>query len=155
MVVDDIDIDAPAERVWDVLTQPAFTQQYLFGCVPESDWKRGSPLLWKGAADGHLYVKGCVVAIDPPRRLEYTVLGADMRLADVPENYLTIVCTVEARGEGTANLRLSMGDFNAVGEGRKRYDETIAGGGWVPMLKKMKELAESGSLNRDTATPAR
>jgi uncharacterized protein YndB with AHSA1/START domain len=142
MVEDGTHIQAPAERIWKILTDSAYIQQYMFGCVAESDWKPGSPLLWKGAADGHLYVKGRVVAIEPWSRLEYTVIGADMKLADVPENYLTITCKIEDRRDGTANLNLSMGDFDAVGEGKKRYEETVAGGGWAPMLKKIKELAE-------------
>lgn len=144
MVEDGTQIQAPAERVWKILTQSEFIQQYMFGCIVETDWKPGSPLLWKGAADGHLYVKGHVVAIDPPKRLEYTVIGTDTKLPDVPENYLTIVYKVADQKDGSVNLQLSMGDYNAVGEGKKRYDETVAGGGWAPMLKKMKELAEQG-----------
>jgi len=46
----------------------------MFGCYAETDWKPGSPLLWKGAADGKLYVKGRVVSIEPPHRLVYTVI---------------------------------------------------------------------------------
>lgn len=144
MVEDGTQIQAPAERVWKILTQSEFIQQYMFGCIVETDWKPGSPLLWKGAADGHLYVKGHVVAIDSPKRLEYTVIGTDTKLPDVPENYLTIVYKVADQKDGSVNLHLSMGDYNAVGEGKKRYDETVAGGGWAPMLKKIKELAEQG-----------
>ena len=141
-VEDTIEIDAPAARVWTILTDSSFIQQYMFGCVAETDWQPGSSLLWKGAGDGHLYVKGEVVAIDAPHRLEYTVLGADMAIADVPENYLTIIYNLRENSRNATELRVAMGDFDAVGNGQARYEETMASGGWAPMLAKVKQLAE-------------
>jgi uncharacterized protein YndB with AHSA1/START domain len=137
-----IEIHAPSSRVWTILTDSSFIQQYMFGCVVETTWTQGSKLLWKGAADGHLHVKGYVVAIDAPRRLEYTALGADLKIPDVPENYLTIIYELENNGSST-RLRVSMGDFDTVGNGKARYDETVAAGGWTPRLEKIKQLAEN------------
>jgi len=137
-----IEIHTPPSRVWTILTDSTFIQQYMFNCVVDTTWKPGSALLWKGAQDGVLYVKGNVVAIDPHHRLEYTVMGADGKLADVPENYLTIVYKLRQKNEGSTDLHISMGDFNAVGNGKARYDDTMAGGGWEPMLNKIKRLAE-------------
>lgn len=82
-----------------------------------------------GAADSRLYVKGHIVAIDPRKQLQYTAIAPDMKLPDVPESYLTVIYKLEGREDGTVNLRLSMGDFNAVGAGKKRYEEMIATGG--------------------------
>jgi uncharacterized protein YndB with AHSA1/START domain len=138
-----IEIHAPANRVWTILTDSTFIQQYMFGCVVETSWKQGSPLLWKGAADGHLYVKGDVVAIDALHRLEYTVLGVDLKIADVPQNYLTITYELKKNNKNSTQLYVSMGDFNAVSGGKARYDETIASGGWTPRLGKIKQLAEN------------
>lgn len=137
-----IEIHAPVIRVWTILTDSAFIQQYMFGCVVESSWERGSQLLWKAALDGHLHVKGHVVAIDPPRRLEYTALGADLQLDDSPENYLTIIYDLK-NNDSTTRLHVSMGDFNTVGNGKARYGETLGAGGWSPRLVKIKQLAES------------
>jgi uncharacterized protein YndB with AHSA1/START domain len=142
IVEDAIEIQASGQRVWTVLTDSQFIQQYMFGCVADTDWQTGSDLLWKGGADGQLYVKGKIVMIDAPRRLEYTVLGADMKIADIPENYLTIVYDVTEQKPGVSRLHVSMGDFNTVGEGKRRHDESVAGGGWAPMLEKIKALAE-------------
>lgn len=69
-----LDVNAPVETLWRVLTSNDFIPQYMFGCLAETDWNPGSPLLWKGAADGKLYVKGSIVSFDAPRRLEYTII---------------------------------------------------------------------------------
>src|SRR5215469_13260190 len=50
-----IHIDAPASRVWQVLTDSAYTKRYMFGCEIASDWSIGGPFDWKGAADGVIY----------------------------------------------------------------------------------------------------
>jgi uncharacterized protein YndB with AHSA1/START domain len=137
-----IEIHAPSNRVWTILTDSSFIQQYMFGCVVKTSWEQGSKLLWKGAADGHIHVKGHVVAIDAPRRLEYTALGADLKIPDVPEKYLTIIYELENNGSST-RLRVSIGDFDTVGNGKARYDETVAAAGWTPRLEKIKQLAEN------------
>jgi hypothetical protein len=35
----------------------------MFDCNAECEWNPGAPLLWRGAADGTLYVKGNIVSI--------------------------------------------------------------------------------------------
>ncbi len=92
-----IEIAASPEKVWKVLTDNEFIKQYMFNCYAETDWKPGSPLLWKAAADGKLYVKGQVVAVDPPGCLVYTVIDPNSRIPDIPANYLTMSFT--SRGE--------------------------------------------------------
>ena len=66
-----ITILASAEKVWDVLTNPAETKKYMFGCETVSDWKPGSELLWRGEYEGKpmVFVKGHIVEIDPEKQL--------------------------------------------------------------------------------------
>jgi len=135
-----IEVNAPAEALWKVATDNAFIPQYMFGCVAETDWKPGSPLLWKGAADGNIYVKGHVVAADAPRRLEYTVIDPNNpAVPDIPENYLTMIYEITERGEGSV-FELIQGDYSKVAEGQKRYEDTLKGDDFI--LIKIKELAE-------------
>jgi uncharacterized protein YndB with AHSA1/START domain len=38
-----IEVSAPVEVLWKVLTDSEFIRQYMFGCNAETDWKSGSP----------------------------------------------------------------------------------------------------------------
>jgi len=135
-----IEVSAPAEALWKVLTENEFIPQYMFGCVAETAWKPGSPLLWKGAADGKLYVKGHVVAVDAPRRLEYTVIDPNNpAVQDIPANYLTMIYQIQEH-DGSSTFELIQGDYAKVAEGQKRYEDTLKGDDFI--LVKIKELAE-------------
>ena len=136
-----IDIDSPVETVWKILTDNAFIPQYMFGCNAETDWKPGSPMLWKGAADGKLYVKGHIVAFDAPHRLAYTVIDPNSTIADIPENYLTMTCTLKERNGSGSVLEISQGDFTTVANGEQRYKDTVDGDDFV--LVGIKKIAEA------------
>jgi uncharacterized protein YndB with AHSA1/START domain len=137
-----IHIDAPAPRVWKVLTDSEYTKRYMFGCEIVSDWSIGGPFDWKGAADGVIYVKGQLRAAEPDRLLRYTMIDPHSGLEDVPANYLTMTCELIPERGGTT-LTMQMGDFMTVGDGAKRYQDTIAGGDG--MLVQLKAVAEATS----------
>jgi uncharacterized protein YndB with AHSA1/START domain len=135
-----IEVDAPAATLWKILTDNEFIQQYMFGCYADTDWKAGSPLLWKGAADGKVYVKGKIVAIDPPHRLVYNMIDPNSTIADIPENYLTMTYTLNERGRNGSLLEIVQGDFSKVANGESRYNDTLAGGDAIlPAIKKLAE----------------
>ena len=135
-----IEVDAPAATLWKILTDNQFIQQYMFGCYADTDWKVGSPLLWKGAADGKLYVKGKIVAIDAPHRLAYTIIDPNSSMADIPSNYLTMTYTLKERGTNNSVLEVTQGDFASVEDGEKRYQDSLGGGDMIlPAIKKLAE----------------
>ncbi len=138
-----INVDAPVEVLWKVLTDSEFIRQYMFGCDAETDWKSGSPLLWRGAADGVLYVKGNIVAIDPPYRLVYTVFDPNATIADEPSNYLTMTYDLKRRNDHGSFLEIIQGDFATVANGQKRYEDSNDGDD--SMLLNIKKLAEEES----------
>jgi uncharacterized protein YndB with AHSA1/START domain len=137
-----IDVAATPGQVWRVLTEPALTRRYMFGCEPVTDWAVGSPLLWRGEAEGKavVFVKGRVLAIEPGRYLQYTTFGEGMGLADEPGNYLTVTCQLEPLPGGRTRLRLSQGDFAQVERGRERFEDSRAG--WPGVAAQIKALAE-------------
>src|SRR5215472_7079294 len=109
-------IHAPAAKVWNALTDPEQTKKYMFGCAALSDWKPGSPLIWKGVFNNveMVAVKGHVVSIDPHRLLVYTVIDPNNpEVPDIPENYLTVTCELAREGDETI-LTVSQGDYNTV-----------------------------------------
>ena len=140
-----IAINAPASRVWDVLTNPEHTRKYMFGCEALSDWKPESPLLWRMQHEGRDFVavKGNVLEFEPEKRLVYTVFDPNTPVADIPENYLTVAYYLES-GNGQTILTVTQGDFNTVENGKKRYQEMYNNGeGWNPILRQVKALAEN------------
>ena len=145
LVKSEILINATAEKVWDVLTNPAQTKKYMFGCETVSDWKVGSELLWKGEWEGKamVFVKGIIEAIDPNKKLVYTTIDPNNpAIADVPENYLTVTYLLEKQGDKTL-LVVTQGDYSKVAEGERRYQEAYNNGeGWNPILVQMKQIAE-------------
>jgi uncharacterized protein YndB with AHSA1/START domain len=100
IVKDTITFRAPAAKVWNAFTNPEETKKYMFGCEALSDWKEGSPLIWKGTFNGVelVAVKGTIKKIQPGKYLEYTVIDPNNpKIPDLPENYLTITCRSDRR----------------------------------------------------------
>jgi uncharacterized protein YndB with AHSA1/START domain len=67
-----IEIDAPIEKVYEVLVNPQFTRAwgnaFSEGAHVESDWKPGSEVVWKDK-DGNVGAKGIVIENEPSRRI--------------------------------------------------------------------------------------
>jgi uncharacterized protein YndB with AHSA1/START domain len=144
-IVNQIEIKAPASSVWDALTNPEMTKQYMFGCETISDWEIGSALLWQGEYEGKkmVFVKGYIVALVPNQLLSYTVIDPNGSIPDIPENYLTVSYELVQK-DGHTLFTVTQGDYNKVAEGARRFEESSNGGeGWNPILKAIKELIEA------------
>ena len=143
-VKNSIVINASAAKVWDALVNPEQTKKYMFGCETVSDWKVGSPLLWRANYEGKetVFVKGSIVIFKPEKFLAYTTFDPFSTIADVPENYLTV--TYELISEGAQTLfNVTQGDFSTVEESEKRYKDVYNNGeGWNPILVEIKKLVE-------------
>lgn len=147
VITNTIEINAVPEKVWDALTKPEQTKQYMFGCETVSDWQPGSPLLWRMEYEGKelIAVKGAVVDIQPGRFLSYTAIDPNSSIPDIPENYLTVTYTLEPK-IGHTLLTVTQGDYATVADGARRYQESYNNGeGWNPILVKIKQLVESAA----------
>ena len=129
-------ISAPAPTVWDALTNPKLIKQYFFGTNAVSDWKEGSPLVFKGEWNGKEYVdKGVILKSDPAKLFQYTYLSSFSGLADVPENYANITYELfEDNGETTLNIKQE----NVANEDVRKHTEE----NWGQVLKNLKDLLE-------------
>jgi uncharacterized protein YndB with AHSA1/START domain len=90
-------IRATPEKVWQGLTDPAFTQRYWYGTRLESDWQVGSPIVFhkpQGEPD-----TGKVLAADRPRKLSFSWHIAWGEMSQEPDSRVTF--TLEPDGDGT------------------------------------------------------
>ena len=134
--------DTTKEKVWNLLTNPAITKEYMFGCEVISDWKVEDSIIWKGLTeDGKeiIYVKGSIIEIKQGRKVTFTMFDPNMKLDDIPENYLNLTYELEEKGNSTV-LKLTQGNFASVGDGKKRFEESLKG--WEMIIPIMKQIAK-------------
>jgi uncharacterized protein YndB with AHSA1/START domain len=129
-------INAPTERVWDALVNPAAIKQYMFGTNVVSDWREGSPIVWKGEWQGKPYEdKGVILKFKPGQTLQYSHFSPLSGMPDKPENYHTVTVELSADGNQT---RVSLAqDHNATEEERVHSEEN-----WGMMLAALKKFVE-------------
>jgi uncharacterized protein YndB with AHSA1/START domain len=129
-------INAPAAKVWEALTDPAMIKQFMFGTDMKSDWKKGSPVTWKGEWQGKKYEdKGVILDVEPQRKLRYTHFSPLSGLPDKPENYHTVTIELSANGKQTV---VSLAQDNSKTEQEREDSEK----NWGMMLMSLKKLLE-------------
>jgi uncharacterized protein YndB with AHSA1/START domain len=127
-------IKATPERVWQALTDPAFTARYWYGTRLESDWKVGSTIVFvkpQGEPD-----TGTVLVADKPKTLSFAWHVAYGDFAKEKDSRVTF--TIEPDGDGV-KLTLVHDQFQ---EG-SALKEAMAKGGWPPILAEMVKTAEA------------
>jgi uncharacterized protein YndB with AHSA1/START domain len=133
-----VTIDASRAKVWDALTNPAKVKQYMHGTDMSTDWKVGSPIIWRGEWKGHSYVDtGTVLAFEPERLLTTTHWSPMGGSEDRPENYHTVTYELANDG-GTTRLTVTQ-DNNATQEDADKMAEN----NWGPVLQGLKATAEN------------
>jgi DNA-binding transcriptional ArsR family regulator/uncharacterized protein YndB with AHSA1/START domain len=143
-------IQSTPQRVWQALTDPAFTRRY-WGVALESDWKAGSPVAWVVHDKVRLeHPEQVVLEADPPRRLSYTFhtftpefaeeVGLDQETLETigRERRSRVTWQIEEDGP-RVKLTLVHDDFDPG----SRVLELVSGG-WTPLLASLKTLLETG-----------
>jgi uncharacterized protein YndB with AHSA1/START domain len=131
------EIQAPPERVWDAMTDPAQVADYMMGSQVESDYVPGSPITWSGQWEGKPYQdKGEVLQAEPGRLLEVTHYSPLTGAADVPENYHTVRYELQSSDDVTTVTLTQDGCADA--EQAEQFSQS-----WQGMLEGMKKVAES------------
>ncbi len=137
-----IEIHAHPQRVWDVLIQPEYTNQWtgefnMYGGI-SSDWQLGSPVEWR-TKEGKVQVKGKVTAFELFRKLRFTVEDVDMVWEGERTAEDGITYELE-ENENKTLLTVSQGDFGVKPEYHQYYLATEKT--WSIVLPKIKALAE-------------
>ncbi len=136
----EIFINAPIQRVWDALTDPAMTTQYFHGTRLESSFDEGSSYRYVVDTTNEDAVDGVIEVFEPPSRLVMTwhVLY-DTDMAEEPASRV--------------EWRLSpMGDDGAVTRVTVRHGDLALSPktwssvklGWVQVVDGLKTLLETG-----------
>src|SRR5262245_19213385 len=129
-------INAPVSKVWEALTDPQLIQQYLFDTKVTTDWKVGSPIIYRGMWEGKPFEdKGKVLEIEPEKLLVSSFLSASSGLPDEPENYHTVRYELASEGSGT-QLTITQ-DNNKSAEEANHSTEN-----WNIVLEGMKKLLD-------------
>lgn len=135
-----ISIKGSANDVWDALVNPSKIKEYLFGTEAQSDWKKGSPLYFRGEWDNKQYEdKGTILEIIPEKLLSYNYWSNFSPLPDVPENYCIIRMEIEKVGVDVVDevaLHLSQQGF--ANEDAYAHSDS----NWGDVLVKIKEIVE-------------
>jgi uncharacterized protein YndB with AHSA1/START domain len=129
-------IHAPVSKVWQALVNPEIIKQYLFNTEVVSDWKEGSPILYRGEWQGKPFEdKGRILKIEPEKVLMSTHWSPLAGVPDNPENYHTVAYTLLDKGDST---EVTITQDNNASEEEKEHSEQ----NWRTVLTGMKNLLE-------------
>jgi DNA-binding transcriptional ArsR family regulator/uncharacterized protein YndB with AHSA1/START domain len=150
------------ERLWQALTEPAFTERY-WELAFESDWHPGSGITWHTRGVAIADPEQVVVESEPYRRLSYTwhtftpewaqtldlADGVRDRLAAEPRSKVTF--EIEPLGE-QVKLTVIHDDLEAGG-----IIGSLISEGWPRVIANLKTLLETGDTLPDLqlSSPAR
>jgi uncharacterized protein YndB with AHSA1/START domain/DNA-binding transcriptional ArsR family regulator len=137
------------ERLWQALTDPAFTRRY-WGIAFDSDWEAGSPMTWHQRGVTISEPEQVVLESEPYRRLSYTWhtftpelaealdLSDDARERIAAEPRSKVTFAIEALGE---RVKLTV-----IHEGFEEGSVviTMISQGWPRVLSDLKTLLETG-----------
>jgi DNA-binding transcriptional ArsR family regulator/uncharacterized protein YndB with AHSA1/START domain len=142
-------ISTTAERLWQALTDPAFTGRY-WGATFATDWRKGSAMTWDMLGLTFESPEQVVLESDPPRRLSYSwhtftpELAQSLSLSDEVAARLA----AESRSKVTFDIE-ELGDVCKLTVVHDGFDEgstaaSMVSVGWPRILSDLKTLLETG-----------
>ena len=142
-------VSTTPERLWQALTDPAFTGRY-WGATFATDWRKGSPMTWDMLGLRFESPEQVVLESDPPRRLSYswhTFTPELMASLDLSEEAAARLAA-ESRSKVTFDIEQLGGvcKLTVVHDG---FDEgstaaSMVSLGWPRILSDLKTLLETG-----------
>ncbi|NEA32433.1 metalloregulator ArsR/SmtB family transcription factor [Streptomyces sp. SID13031] len=152
-------IKTTPERLWQALTNPAFTQQY-WGVQHQTDWKVGSPIDW---VMGDVTMSGPgqeVLEYDPYRRFAITWHHITPDFAKATEMSDELAARTSAEPLSRASFELEPdGDqvkLTVIHTGFEPGSEIRAmiGEGWTRLISDLKTFVESTEFSEAVASEA-
>ena len=131
-----VTINAPSFKVWHALVTPEIIKHYFFGVETITDWREGSPIIFRGDWEGKPFEdKGKILKFEPEKLLATTYWSAFFGLPDSPENYQRVVYELSPEGKQTV-LTITQDDIRT----EESRDHTAKN--WEMVLNALKNLLE-------------
>jgi DNA-binding transcriptional ArsR family regulator/uncharacterized protein YndB with AHSA1/START domain len=144
-------IKTTPEKLWQALTDPAFTSRY-WGVSFETDWLAGSPMTWEEGGVKTADPEQVVLESDPYRRLAYTwhtftpewaahwSVGDDVLAKLTKEPRSKVTFDLEPAGSA---VKLTV-THDGVEPGNATVEMTSQG--WPELLSSLKTMLETGEV---------
>jgi uncharacterized protein YndB with AHSA1/START domain len=131
------------EKLWQALTDGAFTRQFWFGTSVESDWSRGSRVIFRSG--GEVHDTGEVLDCVPYRRLSYS-WKVEFHEVFRREKPSRVTFELEPTGGPEVKLTVTHDEFEP---GSKVH--AAVSNGWPMILSSLKSLLETGRPSASTS----
>ncbi|GAA1866907.1 ArsR/SmtB family transcription factor [Asanoa iriomotensis] len=144
-------INTTPERLWQALTDPAFTKRY-WGTEFETDWSPGSPMVWVSDGTRIADAEQVVVESDPYRRLSYTWHTFTDEWAKTYDITEADRATFAAEPRSTVNFELEPAGtavkLTVIHTGFAPGSAVLKSinDGWPQIIASLKTLLETGTL---------
>ena len=130
-------LHASLSKVWDALTKPELVKQYFFGTEITTDWKKGSPIFYRGVWDGNPYEdKGHILDIGKEKFIRYNYWSSFSGTEDIPANYANI--SYELSQESGITILTIVQDGIKDQEALNHSEQN-----WVMVMDGLKKLVEA------------
>ncbi|MDN3359930.1 SRPBCC domain-containing protein [Actinomadura sp. DC4] len=142
-------IKTTPERLWQALTDPAFTRRY-WGVEFTTDWTEGAPMTWRESGTEISDPEQVVLVSDPYRRLAYTwhTFTPEWAKANAKTDEELAAFAAERRSKVTFDLEPSgpVVKLTVTHDGFEPGSALLdaVSQGWPALLSSLKTLMESG-----------
>lgn len=131
-----ITINAPTQKVWDIITKPEHVKLWQYGSHLLTTWEIGSDIKFRTEWGDKIFEQwGKVLEVKPKELIKYSLFAPRPDLEDKPENYF-VMSYVLTEENGKTKLEIIQEDNrpNAVQEAPQGEEN--------PVLQSLKKLAE-------------
>jgi uncharacterized protein YndB with AHSA1/START domain len=140
------------ERLWEALTDPAFTTVWWQATAIDSAWTAGAPMTWSHHGVTIAHPDQVVLVADPPRRLSFTwhtfspewaaEIGFDETRRELLDAEPRTTATFDLEPDGDV-VKLTVTHGNLLPDGEIIQ---LITNGWPRVLADLKTLLETGAL---------
>ena len=135
--ISSINLNAPINKIWDVLTKPELVKQWQYGSDLITDWKVDSEIRFRTEWEGQIFEQwGKILEIIPQKLIRYSLFAPRPDLEDKPENYF-VMNYILSEENGCLRLDIIQED------NRQGAVQEAPQGEENPILSALKTLIES------------